>query len=235
MSHRAARLGWLWALPIALMTLIPVMTVIASALSPQPEVWQHLWHYVLPRVTLNTLILMALVAVCVACVGVPLAWLTAVCDFPGQRFFAWALMLPLAFPAYVLAFVQMGLFEYAGPVQSALRAWFGNSRWFPEIRGSLWGTVLVLTMAFYPYVYLLTRNAFLTQGRRAVEAARTLGLSAPRAFWQVSILLAGLDSDGEAVDCRRIGAGDDGNPGRFRRGRGLQLRYLHHRLVQGVV
>jgi len=187
---RVGRAGWIGALPIALMTLIPVVSVIGSALSPQPEVWQHLWQYVLPRVTVNTLVLMALVAVCVACVGVPLAWLTAVCTFPGQRFFAWALMLPLAFPAYVLAFVQMGLFEYAGPVQSTLRAWFGSSHWFPEIRGSLWGTVLVLTMAFYPYVYLLTRNAFLTQGRRAVEAARTLGLSAPRAFWQVSIPMA---------------------------------------------
>jgi len=182
--------GWLWALPVALLTLVPVMTVIGSALSPQPEVWAHLWQYVLPRVTFNTVVLMALVALGVVAVGVPLAWLTAVCAFPGQRVFAWALMLPLAFPAYVLAFVQMGLFEYAGPVQSTLRAWFGSSQWFPDIRGSLWGTVLVLTMAFYPYVYLLARNAFLTQGRRAVEAARTLGLSAPRAFWQVSIPMA---------------------------------------------
>jgi len=192
MSHaRTAGVpGWLWALPVALLTLVPVITVIASALTPEPEVWQHLWQHVLPRVTLNTLVLMVLVGVGVAAVGVPLAWLTAVCAFPGQRFFAWALILPLAFPAYVLAFVQMGLFEYAGPVQSQLRALFGTSHWFPEIRGSLWGTVLVLTMAFYPYVYLLTRNAFLTQGRRAVEAARTLGFSAPRAFWKVSIPMA---------------------------------------------
>ncbi|MDO5624930.1 MAG: iron ABC transporter permease, partial [Pseudomonadota bacterium] len=172
------------------LTLVPVATVVGVALSPQPEVWQHLMAHVLPRVTANTALLMLLVGVCVLAVGVPLAWLTALCAFPGQRFFAWALMLPLAFPAYVLAFVQMGLFEFAGPVQSQLRAWFGSSQWFPEIRGSLWGTVLVLTMAFYPYVYLLTRNAFMTQGRRALEAARTLGHSAPQAFWRVSVPLA---------------------------------------------
>ncbi len=182
--------GWALALPVALLTLVPVAAVIGAALSPQPEVWDHLIRYVLPRVTLNTAVLMLLVALGVLAVGVPLAWLTALCAFPGRRFFAWALMLPLAFPAYVLAFVQMGLFEYAGPVQSHLRAWFGSSAWFPEIRGSRWGTVLVLTMAFYPYVYLLARNAFMTQGRRALEAARTLGHSAPGAFWRVSIPMA---------------------------------------------
>ena len=182
--------GWLLALPIALLTLVPVVAVVASALSPQPEVWSHLARHVLPRVLANTAVLMALVGMGVLAVAVPLAWLTALCEFPGRRFFAWALMLPLAFPAYVLAFVQMGLFEFAGPVQSQLRAWFGTSAWFPEIRGSLWGTVLVLTMAFYPYVYLLARNAFATQGRRALEAARMLGDSAPRAFWRVSVPMA---------------------------------------------
>jgi len=182
--------GWAAALPIALLTLIPVMTVIGVGLSPQAETWAHLMQHVLPRVTVNTALLMLLVGMGVLVVGVPLAWLTALCEFPGQRFFAWALMLPLAFPAYVLAFVQMGLFEFAGPVQGWLRAWFGSSAWFPEIRGSRWGTVLVLTMAFYPYVYLLARNAFVTQGRRAVEAARSLGHSAPQAFLRVSIPMA---------------------------------------------
>lgn len=190
MPHARRLPGWVLALPIALLTLIPVAAVIGVALSPQPDVWDHLIRHVLPRVTINTALLMLLVGLGVLLVGVPLAWLTALCEFPGQRFFAWALMLPLAFPAYVLAFVQMGLFEFAGPVQSWLRAWFGSSAWFPEIRGSRWGTVMVLTMAFYPYVYLLARNAFVTQGRRALEAARTLGHSAPQAFWRVSIPMA---------------------------------------------
>jgi len=182
--------GWVWVLPITLLTLIPVLIVVLAAVSPQAQVWEHLVQYVLPRTAANTVVLAVLVGLAVLCVGVPLAWLTTLCQFPGQRFFTWVLILPLAFPAYVLAFVQMGLFEYAGPVQSTLRAWFGSSAWFPEIRGSLWGTVLVLTMAFYPYVYLLARNAFMSQGAQALEAARTLGLNAGQAFWRVCVPMA---------------------------------------------
>ena len=144
----------------------------------------------MPRVLGNTLLLMLLVGVVVSVVGVPLAWLTAMCDFPGRKFFSWALVLPLAIPAYVLAFVQMGLFEYAGPVQSFLRDIGGDSRWFPDIRGSLWGLVMVLVMAFYPYVYLMARSAFLTQGHRSIEAAQALGYSPVQAFFKVSLPLA---------------------------------------------
>ena len=182
--------GFLLALPIALLTLIPLAAVLGLALAPQAEIWQHLWQYVLPRVLGNTALLLVLVGAAVLAVGVPLAWLTALCEFPGRRFFAWALVLPLAIPAYVLAFVQMGLFEYAGPVQATLRELFGSSRWFPDIRGSLWGLVLVLTMAFYPYVYLLARSAFLTQGRRCMEAAQALGLSPTAGFFKVALPLA---------------------------------------------
>lgn len=182
--------GSLLALPVALLTLVPLATILAHLFVPQPEVWSHLLAHVLGRVTLNTLALMLMVGTGVLAVAVPLAWLTAMCVFPGRRFFAWALMLPLAFPAYVLAFVQMGLFEFAGPVQSGLRAVFGDSRWFPDIRGSTWGVVLVLVSAYYPYVYLLARNAFLTQGRRAMEAAQTLGLSRRHAFLRVAVPMA---------------------------------------------
>ncbi|WP_206023555.1 iron ABC transporter permease [Rubrivivax sp. JA1026] len=192
-AHRTRHLPWrgaLAALPIALLTLLPLGAVLVLALAPQADTWAHLWQHVLPRVLANTALLMALVAVGVLAVGVPLAWLTAMCEFPGRRVFAWALVLPLAFPAYVLAFVQMGLFEYAGPVQTALRELFGSSRWFPEIRGSFWGLTLVLVLAFYPYVYLLARGAFLTQGRRALEAAQTLGCSPAGALWRVALPMA---------------------------------------------
>lgn len=182
--------GFAFALPIALLTIVPLLAVVWMAITPQPEIWQHLWNYVLPRVLGNTLLLIVLVSVAVLVVGVPLAWLTAMCDFPGRRFFAWALVLPLAIPAYVLAFVQMGLFEFAGPVQSMLRDVFGSSRWFPDIRGSLWGLVMVLVMAFYPYVYLMARSAFLTQGHRSMEAAQALGLSPMKAFFKVALPLA---------------------------------------------
>lgn len=190
---RVARPPWRGAvavLPIALLTLVPLGVVLALALAPQPETWQHLWQYVLPRVLVNTAVLMLLVGIGVLLLGVPLAWLTAVYEFPGRRFFAWGLVLPLAFPAYVLAFVQMGLLEYAGPVQSTLRRLLGSSSWFPEIRGSLWGLTLVLVLSFYPYVYLLARSAFLTQGRRATEAAQTLGESPLGALLRVAVPMA---------------------------------------------
>ncbi len=182
--------GFAFALPIALLTIVPLLAVVGMALTPQPEIWQHLWNHVLPRVLANTLLLMLIVSIVVLAVGVPLAWLTAMCDFPGRKFFAWALVLPLAIPAYVLAFVQMGLFEYAGPVQSFLRDIFGSSRWFPDIRGSLWGLVMVLVMAFYPYVYLMARSAFLTQGHRSMEAAQALGYNPVAAFFKVGLPLA---------------------------------------------
>jgi iron(III) transport system permease protein len=187
--NRAWR-GALLALPVAMLTLIPLGAIVGHLFMPQPEIWSHLLAHVLGRVTLNTLALMLMVGAGVLVVGVPLAWLTAMCAFPGRRFFAWALMLPLAFPAYVLAFVQMGIFEFAGPVQTALRALVGDSRWFPDIRGSTWGVVLVLVSAYYPYVYLLARNAFLTQGRRAIEAAQTLGCSRRQAFFRVAVPMA---------------------------------------------
>lgn len=177
------------ALPIAGLTLVPLLVVLASAFEPQPAVWSHLAEYVLPSVLKNTLILLLGVGIGVLLLGVTLAWLTAVCDFPGRRLFAWSLMLPLAMPAYVLAFVQVGLLDFTGPVQTLLRAWLGDSRWFPPIR-STGGVILVLTLAFYPYVYLLARNAFITQGMRAIEAAQALGYTRVQAFWKVALPMA---------------------------------------------
>jgi len=183
--------GWgpLRALAIAALTLLPLLVVLASFFEPQPEVWAHLTEYVLPGVLWNTAVLILGVGAGVLLLGVPLAWLTAVCDFPGRRFFTWSLMLPLAMPAYVLAFVQVGLLDFTGPVQTLLRTWFGSSSWFPPIR-STGGVVLVLTLAFYPYVYLLARNAFITQGLRAIEAAQALGYTRAQAFWKVALPMA---------------------------------------------
>ena len=189
MRRTADRRGPLRALAIAALTLIPLGVVLTSVFDPQPEIWAHLREFVLPIVLKNTVILMLGVGTGVVLIGVSLAWLTAVCDFPGRRFFAWSLMLPLAMPAYVLAFVQVGLLDFTGPVQSLLREWLGSARWFPPIR-STGGVVLVLTLAFYPYVYLLARNAFMTQGMRAIEAAQALGYTRWQAFWKVALPMA---------------------------------------------
>ncbi|MEY3201161.1 MAG: hypothetical protein RIR70_711 [Pseudomonadota bacterium] len=158
----------------------------SAFLQPQPDEWAHLAQHVLPRVLGNTALLVVGVGAGTLLLGVGLAWLTAVCEFPGRRFFTWALMLPMAMPAYVLAFVHVALLDYSGPVQTLLRTLFGAPLWFPPIR-STWGVVLVMSFALYPYVYLLARQAFLTQGKRLMEAAQTLGLSHTQAFWKVAL------------------------------------------------
>jgi iron(III) transport system permease protein len=174
---------------IALPTLVALLVVAASFAEPQPEVWSHLAHHVLPGVLANTALLVVGVGSGVLVLGTAFAWLTAACDFPGRRFFAWALVLPLAMPAYVLAFVMAGLFDYSGPFATLLRDIAGAAATLPPVR-SRGGALLTLTLAFYPYVYLLARIAFLTQGRRALEAAQTLGLSRAQAFWRVALPMA---------------------------------------------
>ncbi len=178
--------GVLYALPIALLTLIPLCVVVASWAYPQPEIWAHLGEYVLPGVLWNTTLLIFGVGAGVMLLGVPLAWLVAMCEFPGRRFFSWSLILPLAMPAYVLAFVLVGFLDFTGPVQTMIREISGDSGWFPRIRSS-GGVILAMSLAFYPYVFLLMRNAFETQGQRALEAAQMLGLSRHQSFWQVAL------------------------------------------------
>lgn len=182
--------GWrLVAAVIALLTLVPLLVVLASLFSPEQEIWQHLLDYVLPDLLLNTLRLVLGVGVGVILLGVSLAWLTAVCEFPGRRFFAWALLLPLAIPSYVTAFVYVALLDFTGPLQTGLRELFGNSIAFPSIR-SAGGVIIVMSLSLYPYVYLLARNAFLTQGKRALEAAQSLGCSRKAGFFKVALPLA---------------------------------------------
>lgn len=181
--------GSLLALVLCLPALLPLLVVLTAVVSPEVDVWGHLLRYVLPAVLANTTKLVIGVALLAGLIGTGLAWLTAMCEFPGRRFFDWALLLPLAVPAYVLAFVAVGFLDYAGPLQTWLREVFGSSRWFPPIR-STGGVIVVLSLALYPYVYLLARGAFLTQGRHALEAAQTLGYSRKAAAWRVALPLA---------------------------------------------
>lgn len=187
-TPRHPALNYLPALLIALITLLPVGVVLSSLLQPAGDVWQHLIDNVLAELVSNTLWLMLGVGLCSAILGVSLAWLTAACNFPGRRFFSWAMMLPLAMPTYVLAFTLIGLLEFTGPLQTWLRG-FGAIGWFPNIR-SRGGVILVMSLALYPYVYLLCRNAFLTQGRRLLEVAQSLGYSSRRGFWLLALPMA---------------------------------------------
>lgn len=176
------------ALLITLLVLVPISVVLSSLFNPEPEIWNHLVENVLADLAINTLWLIAGVASGTLVLGVSLAWLIAVCQFPGRRLFAWALLLPLAVPAYVTAFVAVGLLDFTGPLQTWWRAEFGL-RQFPEIR-SRGGVIAVMILAFYPYVYLIARNAFRTQGQRAMEAAQSLGLNRWGGFWRVSLPMA---------------------------------------------
>ncbi len=146
----------------------------------------------LPGFIANTLALVALVGAGVAFGGTVTAWLITNRRFPGVRFFEWALLLPLAMPAYVMAYAYTDWLDYAGPVQTALRNAFGWSRgeyWFPDVR-SLGGAAAMFVAVLYPYVYLLARTAFLERPASLVEAARTMGLDARRAFWRIDLPLA---------------------------------------------
>ena len=171
------------------MSALPLLVVVSSFAHPELAIWQHLAAYVLPRVLLNTLLLCGGVLAGVLLLGVSLAWLVTQYRFPGSRFFNWALMLPLAIPAYVMAFVQVGLLDFTGPVQTGLRELLGQGLRIPPVR-SIGGAVLVLSLCFYPYVYLLARNAFATQGSRALEVGQSLGLSPWQSLWRVALPLA---------------------------------------------
>lgn len=186
-----ARFVWR-AIPFLLagLVLVPVCVVFSSLFMPEEEIWRHLVATTLPRLLTNTLWLSLGIMIGTSILGISLAWFTSVYAFPGCRFFSWALFLPLAIPAYVTAFVALGIFDYTGPLQTYLRSWFDSDLpWFPDIRGGS-GVTIVMTLAFYPYVYLLARNAFLTQGKRLLEVAQSLGFSRRRGFFRVALPMA---------------------------------------------
>src|SRR5437867_8582224 len=171
---------------------LPVVSVLASFFAGAGETWQHLATTALPRYVGNTLALLLLVSAGVISMGVVAAWLVSSYRFPGRDLLEWALMLPLAMPAYVMAYVYTDWLQYTGAVQSALRAvtgWQAREYWFPEIR-SLWGAAAMLSLALYPYVYLIARTAFHELSRSAVEAGRLAGLNAWGAFFRVAVPLA---------------------------------------------
>src|SRR5436309_9355944 len=179
--------GWtLAALAIAGLLVVPIVSVLSSFMTPAGEVWRHLWRTQLVELITNTVLLLAGVGGGTLVVGTGLAWLVVYHRFPGRAFFEWALILPLAIPAYVLGFVFLGLFDFAGPLQTFLRATFGQGFRLPTLR-SYGGVTLMMTLVFYPYVYLLARAAFRGQGAATLETARSLGRSALRAFVAVTL------------------------------------------------
>ncbi len=178
---------------IALILSLPILAIISDLFGDTRAIWHHLATTVLGDYISNSLFLMLGVGIGTAVIGTGTAWLVTLCCFPGRRLFEWALLLPLAAPAYILAYTYTELFEYYGPVQTGLRGWFGwqsvDDYWFPTVR-SLPGAIVMLTLVLYPYVYLLARSAFLSQSTSLLEASRSLGCSPWRGFWQVALPLA---------------------------------------------
>ena len=197
-THMSKSWTWpdLWTVGsfvLALMLLMPVIAVAWMALFPAENIWPHLMANALPVYLGNTLTLMLAVGFSAAVIGTGTAWLVTMTEFPGRRWLEWALLAPLALPAYIGAYALVDLLEYAGPVQTALRSIFGwqNARdyWFPEIR-SMGSAALVLSLALYPYVYLMARAAFREQSVCALEVGRALGCGPWGVFWRVGLPLA---------------------------------------------
>ncbi len=180
------------ALGVALICALPMVAVAIAAVSGGTETIGHLLSTVLPRYTGTTLWLVLLVSAGTFALGVGAAWLVTMTRFPGVRFFEVALVLPLAFPAYVLAYAYTHVLDHPGIVQTVLRditGWGPRDYWFPEIR-STGGAAAMLILVLYPYVYLLARAAFLQQSATTFLAARALGASAWSAFFKISLPLA---------------------------------------------
>ncbi len=186
--------GWaILAWSLAALAIFPLAAVAWIAAMPSGDVWAHLADTVLWRYVQVSLTLAVGVGALVAAIGVGAGWLAAMYEFPGRRWFEWALLLPLAMPAYIVGYVYAEMLDYSGVVQTAWRAIFGWSRpqdyWFPDVR-SLGGAILLFSVALYPYVYVLARAAFLAQGAGPLEAARALGAGPVRAFLRVALPLA---------------------------------------------
>jgi iron(III) transport system permease protein len=178
---------------IAILIAIPILTVISSIFTNSQEIWQHLADTVLKDYILNSLWLMIGISIGVLIIGVGCAWLVTMCEFWGAKFFEWLLLLPLAAPAYLLAYTYTNMLDYFGPVQTILREIFKwetvDDYWFPEIR-NIWGAIAMLILVLYPYVYLLARVAFLEQSVCTLEASRSLGSNPWQSFFTVALPLA---------------------------------------------
>lgn len=179
-------------LGIALLVAIPIFTVISNIFVSSGDVWSHLASTVLPDYIKNSLWLMFGVGTGVFIIGVGTAWLVTMCSFPGSKHFQWMLILPMAVPAYLLAYTYTDFLSFAGPLQGWLRSltgWGYGDYWFPNIR-SLWGAIVLMSLVFFPYVYLLTRAAFLEQSVSLLEAGRSLGASSTESFLKIALPLA---------------------------------------------
>ena len=186
-------LGWLaCTVGAALLLSIPVVTVLYSITLPANDIWSHLRSTVLADYALNSFVLAAGVCIGTSLIGITTAWLCSACTFPGRKIFSWTLLLPLAFPPYIIAYTYTGMLDFAGPVQTAMRNVFGweyGDYWFPEIR-SITGAIIMISLVLYPYVYLLLRTAFSEQSSSLREASHMFGVGSYRTLFTIILPMA---------------------------------------------
>jgi iron(III) transport system permease protein len=171
---------------------IPLAVVFGSIFFPEKEIWSHLSETVLTDYIVNSLALLVGVGSISLLLGVIPAWLVTMYRFPLSRYLEWALLLPMAMPAYIIAYSYTGMLDVAGPLQMTIReftGWQYRDYWFPEVR-SLGGAIVMLSLVLYPYIYLLARAAFIEQSICVLEVSRTLGCNAFSAFRRVALPLA---------------------------------------------
>lgn len=184
-----------WFFLTLLVTLLltsPVWLLFSFLFEPTNENWTHIAETLLSEYIINSLILMFGVSIGTLLIGVSTAWLITQYDFFGSRILHWALLLPLAMPAYIIAYTYTGLLDFAGPVQEILRPLFGMAfmrNWFPEIR-SLGGAILMFSLVLYPYVYLLARSAFASNSQAIIDTSKTLGANPVKIFFKVALPMA---------------------------------------------
>ena len=187
-------------LTIFLIFTAPVVIVLSSLFGEYSENWTHLYNYVLTGYILNSLYLVFGVSISVVVIGVGTSWLITNYTFTGKNFFEWALILPFAVPPYILAYTFTGLFDTFGTANNLIRDIFflGNDfTFFPKVR-NIYGAIIVFSFTLYPYVYLVSRMAFINQSRSILESGRTLGFNQFQVFYKLAVpmirpaIIAGL-------------------------------------------
>jgi len=191
-TTRSGRIAASIAVATAILVAAPVISIVALASQPAPDIWQHLIDYVLPATMLDTALLLTGVAALSLSIGAGTAWTVSLHEFRGRRMLLWLLPLPLAIPTYLAAYVYVDLFEPLGLVHRALTIWFSPQdvvRALPNLR-SLPGAIIVIALVLYPYVYLSARTMFQFQSAEFAEAAKTLGAGRWTTFWRISLPMA---------------------------------------------
>jgi iron(III) transport system permease protein len=171
---------------------VPVLLIFTSVFTPQKELWQHLFATVLNDYVYHSLLIAFSVGGLTLLLGTSLAWLVTRYAFAGRGTLQWLILLPMAMPAYILAYTYTGMLDVAGPLQTYLRAtfnWTYHDYWFPDVR-SVGGAILMLSLVLYPYVYMLARTAFSEQSASFYEASRSMGVSGFGYFRKVAFPLA---------------------------------------------